>query len=77
MSKKEISYNNLVDIGAAIDLINELQKLTRQGASADAVFAIIKYTNVVEVHWGYGKKKHGILHWQENPESAFGRRIGM
>ncbi len=60
---KEISYNNLVDIDAAIELIKEFKSTT---------FAIIKHTNVcgiamreqTEEAW-----KHAL---QGDPESAFG-----
>lgn len=60
---KEISYNNLVDINAAIQLIREFEELT---------FAIIKHTNVC------GIASAGSLSaaWKKalagDPESAFG-----
>lgn len=60
---KEISYNNLVDIDAAIQLIKEFTEIT---------FAIIKHTNVCGI-----ASKHSIENsWkaalQGDPESAFG-----
>lgn len=60
---KEISYNNLVDIDAAIELIREFEETT---------FAIIKHTNVCgaasrpEVHEAWKAALAG------DPESAFG-----
>ncbi|MBC7829828.1 MAG: bifunctional phosphoribosylaminoimidazolecarboxamide formyltransferase/IMP cyclohydrolase [Chitinophagaceae bacterium] len=60
---KEISYNNLVDIDAAIQLIREFDEIS---------FAIIKHTNVC------GASSRPALHqaWKDalsgDPESAFG-----
>ena len=60
---KEISYNNLVDIDAAIELIREL---------GDTSFAIIKHTNVC----GAARSATVIEAWKAalagDPESAFG-----
>lgn len=60
---KEISYNNLVDIDAAIQLIREFDELT---------FAIIKHTNVC----GIASRATVNQAWQDalagDPESAFG-----
>jgi phosphoribosylaminoimidazolecarboxamide formyltransferase/IMP cyclohydrolase len=60
---KEISYNNLVDIDAAIQLIREFNELT---------FAIIKHTNVC----GIASASSTEQAWQKalagDPESAFG-----
>jgi phosphoribosylaminoimidazolecarboxamide formyltransferase/IMP cyclohydrolase len=60
---KEISYNNLVDIDAAIELINEFN---------DTTFAIIKHTNVC----GIAQRDSVAASWQcalaGDPESAFG-----
>lgn len=60
---KEISYNNLVDIDAAIQLAHEFQ---------DNVFAIIKHTNVC----GIASRKTVTESWKAalagDPESAFG-----
>ncbi|MGZ8545310.1 MAG: bifunctional phosphoribosylaminoimidazolecarboxamide formyltransferase/IMP cyclohydrolase, partial [Flavisolibacter sp.] len=60
---KELSYNNLVDVDAAIELIREFDKTT---------FAIIKHTNVCgvaireQLHHAWEKALEG------DPESAFG-----
>ncbi|MDB5207123.1 MAG: purH [Flavisolibacter sp.] len=60
---KEISYNNLVDIDAAIELIKEFEETT---------FAIIKHTNVC----GIAQREEVIDAWNYalagDPESAFG-----
>lgn len=60
---KEISYNNLVDIDAAIQLIREFNELT---------FAIIKHTNVC----GIASRPSVFEGWKDalagDPESAFG-----
>ncbi|MFT3826734.1 MAG: bifunctional phosphoribosylaminoimidazolecarboxamide formyltransferase/IMP cyclohydrolase [Chitinophagaceae bacterium] len=63
---KEISYNNLVDIDAAIQLIKEF------GTSEDATFGIIKHTNVC----GIATRPTPDAAWHTalagDPESAFG-----
>jgi phosphoribosylaminoimidazolecarboxamide formyltransferase/IMP cyclohydrolase len=60
---KEISYNNLVDIDAAIELIKEFSQTT---------FAIIKHTNVC----GIAMREELADAWKHalagDPESAFG-----
>ena len=60
---KEISYNNLVDIDAAIQLIHEFD---------ETVFAIIKHTNVC----GIASRSTVAEAWKYalagDPESAFG-----
>ncbi|WP_121353467.1 bifunctional phosphoribosylaminoimidazolecarboxamide formyltransferase/IMP cyclohydrolase [Flavisolibacter nicotianae] len=60
---KEISYNNLVDIDAAIELIKEF---------TDTTFAIIKHTNVC----GIASRNSAADAWKDalagDPESAFG-----
>jgi len=62
---KEISYNNLVDIDAAIELIQEFE-------TTETVFAIIKHTNVC----GIASRQTVAEAWQAalagDPESAFG-----
>jgi phosphoribosylaminoimidazolecarboxamide formyltransferase/IMP cyclohydrolase len=60
---KEISYNNLVDIDAAIQLVREFNEIT---------FAIIKHTNVC----GIASRAKVADAWKDalagDPESAFG-----
>ena len=64
LNGKEISYNNLVDIDAAIQLIGEFEEKT--------VFAIIKHTNVC----GIASRNTTRSAWDHalagDPESAFG-----
>lgn len=64
LNGKEISYNNLVDIDAAIQLIGEFEEKT--------VFAIIKHTNVC----GIAARSTTRSAWDHalagDPESAFG-----
>jgi phosphoribosylaminoimidazolecarboxamide formyltransferase/IMP cyclohydrolase len=69
---KEISYNNLVDIGAAIELINEFTASSTEDASADAVFAIIKHTNVCGIASRATIKEAWNAALTGDPESAFG-----
>jgi phosphoribosylaminoimidazolecarboxamide formyltransferase/IMP cyclohydrolase len=63
---KDLSYNNLVDVDAAIQLIGEFND------EADATFAIIKHTNVC----GISSRASVETAWQDalagDPESAFG-----
>ncbi len=60
---KELSYNNLVDVDAAIELIREFEGTT---------FAIIKHTNVC----GVAMRDELLMAWEKalegDPESAFG-----
>lgn len=67
---KEISYNNLVDIDAAVELIHEFS--TDNKDKAEVVFAIIKHTNVC----GIASRATVSEAWKAglagDPESAFG-----
>ena len=69
---KEISYNNLVDIDAAIELIKEFESPSIAQGGAGAVFAIIKHTNVC----GISSRAEVSDAWKHalagDPESAFG-----
>lgn len=60
---KEISYNNLVDIDAAIELIKEFTETT---------FAIIKHTNVCGISSREAVKDAWTNALAGDPESAFG-----
>lgn len=66
LNGKEISYNNLVDMDAAIQLMNEFQQ------EVNSVFAIFKHTNVC----GAAIRPSILESWQAalagDPESAFG-----
>jgi phosphoribosylaminoimidazolecarboxamide formyltransferase/IMP cyclohydrolase len=62
---KEISYNNLVDIDAAVQLIREF-------TADDNTFAIIKHTNVCGVAQRASTKESWDAALAGDPESAFG-----
>ena len=63
---KELSYNNLVDVDAAVQLIQEFPNETR------AVFAITKHTNVCGVAIRGSLKEAWDSALAGDPESAFG-----
>ncbi len=63
LNGKELSYNNLVDVDAAIQIIKEFDATT---------FAIIKHTNVCGVAQGISVKASWDLALAGDPESAFG-----
>ncbi|MCX8019235.1 MAG: bifunctional phosphoribosylaminoimidazolecarboxamide formyltransferase/IMP cyclohydrolase [Chitinophagaceae bacterium] len=67
LSGKEISYNNLADLDAAIQLMHDLEL-----SGSGCYFAIIKHTNVC----GVAKREKGAEAWKAalagDPESAFG-----
>jgi phosphoribosylaminoimidazolecarboxamide formyltransferase/IMP cyclohydrolase len=69
---KELSYNNLVDVDAAIELINEFPVYAPANDNADAVFAIIKHTNVCGVSSRATIKEAWDFALAGDPESAFG-----
>ncbi len=65
LNGKELSYNNLVDAEAGMQLIREFE-------NQEYVFAIIKHTNVC----GVAKRNDIVTAWKDalagDPESAFG-----
>ncbi len=69
---KELSYNNLVDVDASIQLIKEFDIQAENTSDNKFVFAIIKHTNVC----GIAKNKTLQSAWESalagDPESAFG-----
>jgi phosphoribosylaminoimidazolecarboxamide formyltransferase / IMP cyclohydrolase len=70
---KELSYNNLVDVDAAMQLISEADQVPSFGGDlGEAWFCIIKHTNVC----GAAVKDTVLNAWQAalagDPESAFG-----
>ncbi|MBD0331232.1 MAG: bifunctional phosphoribosylaminoimidazolecarboxamide formyltransferase/IMP cyclohydrolase [Chitinophagaceae bacterium] len=72
---KKLSYNNLVDVDAAVELISEFSSPPYQmerGPGGEATFAIIKHTNVC----GIASKRNVFEAWKYalagDPESAFG-----
>ncbi|HEY6978667.1 MAG TPA: bifunctional phosphoribosylaminoimidazolecarboxamide formyltransferase/IMP cyclohydrolase [Chitinophagaceae bacterium] len=64
---KELSYNNLVDVDAAIQLIHEFKQEMKE-----AVFAIIKHTNVCGIAVRARVKDSWDAALAGDPESAFG-----
>jgi phosphoribosylaminoimidazolecarboxamide formyltransferase / IMP cyclohydrolase len=66
---KEISYNNLVDIDAAIELIREFSGKT---PSPEAVFAVIKHTNVCGIAQRTTVEQAWKSALSSDSESAFG-----
>jgi phosphoribosylaminoimidazolecarboxamide formyltransferase/IMP cyclohydrolase len=67
LNGKELSYNNLVDVDAAIQLIHEFGT-----TNTDAVFAIIKHTNVCGAAQRPTVKESWDAALAGDPESAFG-----
>ena len=78
---KELSYNNLVDVDAALQIIKEFKSTlnnqslkvpSRGGDLGEAVFAIIKHTNVCGVAQRASVKESWDAALAGDPESAFG-----
>ncbi len=73
---KELSYNNLVDTDAAIQLIAEFKYLANNSplgdGGTDTTFAIIKHTNVCGVAQRPTVKEAWDVALAGDPESAFG-----
>jgi len=63
LNGKELSYNNLVDVDAAVQLIKEF---------TDTTFAIIKHTNVCGIAQRPNVKESWDAALAGDPESAFG-----
>jgi phosphoribosylaminoimidazolecarboxamide formyltransferase/IMP cyclohydrolase len=66
---KELSYNNLVDVDAAIQLISEFKDPSAEG---NIVFAIIKHTNVCGIAERTSVKDGWDAALAGDPESAYG-----
>ncbi len=69
LNGKELSYNNLVDVDAAVQLIQEFPAPVQ---GADGVFAIIKHTNVCGIAARPTVKESWDSALAGDPESAFG-----
>lgn len=63
LNGKELSYNNLVDVDAAVQIISEF---------SDTTFAIIKHTNVCGIAQRTSVKESWDAALAGDPESAFG-----
>ena len=73
LNGKDLSYNNLVDVDAAVQLISEFHNPSTATQSREGVvFAIIKHTNVC----GVAERENILQAWNDalagDPESAFG-----
>lgn len=72
LNGKDLSYNNLVDVDAAVQLISEFFSTPAAGGNGSTVFAIIKHTNVC----GVASRNNVLDAWTDalagDPESAFG-----
>ena len=66
LNGKELSYNNLVDVDAAVQIISEFKE------SSEKVFAIIKHTNVCGIAARASVKDSWDAALAGDPESAFG-----
>ena len=66
LNGKELSYNNLVDVDAAIQLIGDFN------TTKEAVFGIIKHTNVCGIAVRASVKDSWDAALSGDPESAFG-----
>ncbi|MFL5773349.1 MAG: bifunctional phosphoribosylaminoimidazolecarboxamide formyltransferase/IMP cyclohydrolase [Flavisolibacter sp.] len=69
---KELSYNNLVDVDAAIELIREFGMVTSSTPTTNTVFAIIKHTNVCGIAMKENTSEAWLHALAGDPESAFG-----
>lgn len=81
LNGKELSYNNLVDVDAAIQIISEFERASNvQGAKVpsfggdlgEVTFAIIKHTNVCGIASRQTVKEAWDAALAGDPESAFG-----
>lgn len=73
LNGKELSYNNLVDVDAAVNLIKDTSLQPGQEATNnDLVFSIIKHTNVCGVAARPSVKQAWDAALAGDPESAFG-----
>ncbi|MBC6491639.1 bifunctional phosphoribosylaminoimidazolecarboxamide formyltransferase/IMP cyclohydrolase [Flavihumibacter stibioxidans] len=70
LNGKELSYNNLVDVDAAVQLIKEFD--TNGNEQTEFTFAIIKHTNVCGIAARNSVKSAWDAALAGDPESAFG-----
>lgn len=69
LNGKELSYNNLVDVDAAVQIISEFNEAK---PDAEVVFAVIKHTNVCGIARRPTVKQAWDAGLAGDPESAFG-----
>ena len=72
LNGKELSYNNLVDVDAAVNIIRDTSSSSFEGGEPEAVFAIIKHTNVCGMAARATVKASWDAALAGDPESAFG-----
>ena len=72
LNGKELSYNNLVDVDAACQIVKDLSTLESASSSGKAAFAIIKHTNVCGVAVAGNVTDAWTNALAGDPESAFG-----
>ncbi len=73
LNGKELSYNNLVDVNAAVQLISEFSgEWSTNPSKEEIVFAIIKHTNVCGISQRNTVSSAWIAALAGDPESAFG-----
>jgi phosphoribosylaminoimidazolecarboxamide formyltransferase/IMP cyclohydrolase len=68
LNGKELSYNNLVDVDAALQLMSEF----KEDVSLTSTFAIIKHTNVCGIAQNHNVFEAFSAALAGDPESAFG-----
>jgi phosphoribosylaminoimidazolecarboxamide formyltransferase/IMP cyclohydrolase len=71
LNGKELSYNNLVDVDAAVQLINEFD-ISESAKQKLVTFAIFKHTNVCGIAQRATVKESWDAALAGDPESAFG-----
>ncbi len=71
LNGKELSYNNIVDVDAAVQLMNEFGNPS-SSENQEAVFAIIKHTNVCGIAIRNTLEEAWVAALAGDPESAFG-----
>jgi phosphoribosylaminoimidazolecarboxamide formyltransferase / IMP cyclohydrolase len=69
---KELSYNNLVDVDAAVQLVREFNDADPKSLGGGSVFAIIKHTNPCGIAIRTTLKEAWDSALAGDPESAFG-----
>lgn len=72
LNGKELSYNNLVDVDAAVQLISEFANSAPEADPGQITFAIIKHTNVCGIAQRVSVKQSWDGALAGDPESAFG-----
>ena len=69
---KELSYNNLVDVDGALQLLNDLVTHFTEGSTTQIIFAILKHTNVCGVACRNNINDAWFDALAGDPQSAFG-----